>query len=275
LGRFRSRRPEIPETVPGIARAVRGLLAHLDELDPATLTNGILGRGEQAIRSVEARLAAVLRKDGRPLAIARPLERRGLGCCRDFAVLLCAFLRARGIPARVRVGFADYLGAPGFADHAVCEYRDAEEGRWVLVDAQRIDPAQGPARDGVDPLDVPRTRFLVAGEAWRLCRTGAVPPYVFFVNRRLRGWGVVRPYVVLDFACLNGVEPLLWDRWGLARHRERLPGTAAEMALLDRAAELGASPEGRDAEILGFYRTTAGLRAPARVRSPPPVRAAA
>ena len=32
-------------------------------------------------------------------------ERRFVGNCRHFTVLLCAFLRARGVPARARCGF--------------------------------------------------------------------------------------------------------------------------------------------------------------------------
>src|SRR5256886_10114387 len=35
--------------------------------------------------------------DPRPLAEARPPERRLVGCCRDFTVLLCAMARHHGI----------------------------------------------------------------------------------------------------------------------------------------------------------------------------------
>ncbi|WP_200824058.1 transglutaminase domain-containing protein [Nonomuraea solani] len=38
---------------------------------------------------------------------------------RDFALLYCSFLRHAGIPARVRIGFADHFGPDG--DHAVTD----------------------------------------------------------------------------------------------------------------------------------------------------------
>ncbi|MEV5986507.1 transglutaminase-like domain-containing protein [Streptomyces sp. NPDC052051] len=63
-----------------------------------------------------------------------------VGVCRDFALLHCSFLRHVGVPARLRSGFADYVGSDGFhGDHVVTEYWDAERG-WLLADPQMADP---------------------------------------------------------------------------------------------------------------------------------------
>ena len=70
-----------------------------------------------------------------------------VGCCRDFALVTVAALRARGVAARTRVGFASYLH-PGFGtDHVVVEYWDG--GRWVWADTQ-VDPALPWPMDAVD-----------------------------------------------------------------------------------------------------------------------------
>ena len=61
------------------------------------------------MRWVARQLAAIAALDPRPLAEARLLERRLVGNCRDFSVLLAALLREQGTPARARCGFGRYF----------------------------------------------------------------------------------------------------------------------------------------------------------------------
>lgn len=69
-------------------------------------------------------------------AVDTLLARRGV--CRDFAHLVVALLRARGVPARVVAVFAPGLSPMDF--HAVAEaYVD---GAWHVVDATRLAPRQ-------------------------------------------------------------------------------------------------------------------------------------
>ncbi|WP_424705495.1 transglutaminase-like domain-containing protein [Kitasatospora acidiphila] len=70
----------------------------------------------------------------------RSADDRFVGVCRDFSLLHCSFLRHAGIPARIRYGFADYLGPDDFhTDHVVTEHWDDERGR-LLADPQLADP---------------------------------------------------------------------------------------------------------------------------------------
>ena len=64
------------------------------------------------------------------------------------------------------------------------------------------------------PLDVPNSRFLVAGQAWKQCRTGerdpeqfgiACPPEEFGLET-LYGLWFVRGNLLRDLAALNKVE---------------------------------------------------------------------
>ena len=68
-------------------------------------------------------LDKALELDGCNLAIPRAPDKRVIACCREFATLMCALLRSKGIPARSRCGFAVYFGWTGeFEDHWSCEY---------------------------------------------------------------------------------------------------------------------------------------------------------
>ena len=127
---------------------------------------------ELHLRPIAKRLARIVELDDRPLDIARGPERRVLGRCNSFALLLVTMLRAKGVPARSRCGFAGYFNPLNFEDHWVCEYWDAQERRWRLADPQ-IDEVWRRRLDiRFDTLNLPRTQFLTASEAWRRCRNG-------------------------------------------------------------------------------------------------------
>ena len=79
----------------------------------------------------------------------------GEGVCRDYAHVVIALLRARGVPARLVSVYAPGLWPMDF--HAVVEV--AIDGRWQLVDATRLAPRASMVRiaTGRDAAD---TAFL-------------------------------------------------------------------------------------------------------------------
>src|SRR5882724_7843894 len=85
------------------------------------------------LRGVEAMLDRLLQLDDQ-LATQRPPAQRLVGRCHHYALLLTSMLRAHGIAARMRCGFGRYFNPGFFEDHWVCEYFDAQAGRWTLVD---------------------------------------------------------------------------------------------------------------------------------------------
>src|SRR5216117_668814 len=250
---------ELPEPLPELCRVVPGLLvhpflAHLYGLEPQRLRQDDL-----QIRSASEILDRVLAVDPRSLSEPRPPERRFVGNCRHFTVLLCALLRARGLPARARCGFGAYFDPPRFEDHWVCEVWDEARGSWRMVDAQ-LDARQREAlRISFDPLDVPRAQFLVAGDAWQRCRSGREDPQRFGILD-LRGLWFVRGNLVRDLAARAKRELLPWDGWGLMATRE--DSGPSELALLDRVAELTQAGDERHADVLNLQDTQPGLRVP-------------
>ncbi|MFF0158602.1 transglutaminase-like domain-containing protein [Streptomyces sp. NPDC005263] len=210
----------LPRDPAGLARTVRDLLIHRLEgelLGYAIPTDRLHNDAET--RYTDDILRILVARDDAPLTRRRAVEDRFVGVCRDFTLLHCSFLRHVGVPARLRSGFADYFGTDGFhGDHVVTEYWDTERG-WLLADAQLADP--GITRHwnaDFDPMDVPRDRFLVAGQAWRAVREGGADPRTFGLHPPEQGpmFGerFVAGNVRLDLAALNKVETLLWDVWG-------------------------------------------------------------
>lgn len=264
----------LPNDVAGLRRVARGLVIHYRGDDP--LAHGIPEErlAEVDTRYAEPMLRRLMELDARPLSAERAPEKRLVGCCRDFTVLFLAMARHAGIPARARVGFATSF-APGLnVDHEVAEVWDAGERRWRLVDAElgdvHVDPTDGKA---LDPLDLPRDRFLVGGTAWHACRAGEADPARFLVDPGLdvpqtRGWPYLLHNLIHDLAALNKEEMLLWDAWGLM---ERDSLTPAKEDLLDRIAAVTRAIAPDFIAARALYADEPGPRVPPVVTSYSPL----
>jgi hypothetical protein len=262
-GGYASMFDELPGDMISLVRIVQGLLLHehAAPLYGVALTNE--RRGEVHIRSVEQMLNRLLTLDERPLSVARPVNTRLVGVCRHFTLLLVAMLRTKGIPTRARCGFGTYFKRGRFYDHWVCEYWNATEARWILVDAQIDDVQREELQVDFDPLDVPHDRFVIAGDAWAQCRTSKADPSKFGIFD-MNGLWFIAGNVVRDVAALNNMEMLPWDVWG-AMIRPDEPLQNDQLAFFDRLATLTHMPDGSFAELRVLYKDDERLRVPATV----------
>lgn len=180
VGRFAREIDKLPRDVAGLAAVGHGLLVH-EHIAPAYgVELSDADRASVHVRPVERLLELIAARDSRPFDAAREPATRLAGNCRHFTVLMVAMLRAHGTPARARCGFGNYFaGADVFEDHWVCEYWDAHQRRWALVDAQIDDRQHAMFGIDFDLTDVPRDRFLTAGDAWARCRAGTADPDKF------------------------------------------------------------------------------------------------
>ena len=198
-------------------------------------------------RWVEDIVSAIVDRDPAPLTESREPAERFVGCCRDFTVLAVAALRHHGIPARSRVGFANYFGDGFWYDHVVVEHFVADEVRWVRADAQVPATWRGLDMRDLDRLDPGSLgpggteRFRSASEVWLDYRAGRID------EDEILGFGAsptmpfagpyfVRNYVLLELAHLAGVETLLWDSWGAMINRPWRRGD--DHSLVDGVAEV-------------------------------------
>jgi hypothetical protein len=265
----------LPGELPALVRVVQGLFVH-------TLATGRYGlpsgrdEPEDRIRLVPGMLAAVLNHHDAPLTIERAPGSRLVGNCRQPAVLLVAMLRHNGTPARKRVGFARYLPGPRSAIHEITQYWDAAEGRWRLADPGNDDiitasqrdfftSAGQPDRASYDTLDLAPEDFILAGTAWRACRSGHADAGEFGYGDD-GGTRWLRQAVLQDLDALNKAELNSADSWGgpladepgsppanQVRYLDRAETTPAETRFLDQMTELTTDPDRHLRELRRRY----------------------
>jgi hypothetical protein len=245
----------LPDDPVSLCTAAQGLVIQPGDATAA----GVPGQrlAERNIRPMREVLDLLAARSPRPLTERRPQDERVVGTCRHFAVLACAFLRSRGVPARARCGFATYF-QPGLAlDHWVVEYRHADEDRWVRVDAEMLGK---PTLER--PEDLVPGRFLTGGEAWAAYRDGAVDGATFGVYGTEHAWGPaeIRGNAVRDLAALRGVETLPWDEWGRMTASYAGETGADYDELIDRVAAVCAAD---DAATIARLYASADLAVPA------------
>jgi len=242
---------------------VQGVLIHRDIapwLYGITLTEA--QRDDGHLRPIARMLTRIHELDSRPIASARDVAHRLPSVCRHFSLMLTAILRHQGISARPRCGFGAYFTPGKFEDHWVCEYWNAAQKRWILVDAQ-LDAIQRKALNiDFNPLDTPRNKFIIAGDAWQMCRSGLADPAAFGLTHvHLQGLWFVAGNVLRDLASLNRMEMLPWDVWGLmGMNDESL--TDEKKALLDHVAALTLAGDNKFANLRAIYESDDRLRVP-------------
>ena len=93
---------------------------------------------------------------------------------------------------------------------------------------------------------MPRDRFLVAGDAWRLCRDGDADPASFGLSSlNEAGYWWIAGNLLRDVAALNNMEMLPWDVWGAMPAPDEAISDE-QYALFDRLAGLTRDPRRRD-----------------------------
>src|SRR5262245_36882686 len=243
----------LPAEVPALCRVVQGLMVHLLWAKAYGVEVTDERRPEMAIRQVSRKLEYLAAADPRPLDMRREAHTRMLGTCRDFSVMLCGMLRHRGVPARVRCGFATYFEANHYEDHWIVQYWRPGARRWVMVDAQLDALQQDELHVDFDPTDVPDGHFLPAGRAWRMCRDGEADPEKFGILGMSGRW-FVRGNVVRDLLALNKLEVSPWDSWRLAS-KDDTEITSAHLVLCDRIAGVIQGYDVDLAEVRALYDT--------------------
>ena len=169
-------------------------------------------------------------------------------------------LRHEGVPARSRVGFAGYLDEEPewWCDHRITEYWNGKQKRWVLYDPWVDDLRKKTEKIAVDTTDLgPTGKFILAGEAWRLCRTGKRDPMTFGDSETDRGMPPIRYALLQDLAYLNKIELVGNDDWGELITKPEAELTAADMKFLDHIAALTLEPDTRFSEVQSEFSSSA------------------
>lgn len=250
-GRYAALFDGLPRDVASLVKVAQGVMLHIFWAERYGMTLSDERKGEVNLRRVEAQLARLIEIDDQPLIVTRPPERRLVGNCRDFSVMLCAMLRHQGVPARARCGFGVYFMPNHYEDHWVCEYWNAGQERWVLVDAQ-LDALQcGVLKPPFDPLDVPRDQFITGGLAWKMVREQGCDPHSFGIFD-MHGLAFIRGDLMRDYLALNKDEILPWD-WRPLMSETDASAATEEIELVDRIATLTLGGNETFSEVRALY----------------------
>ena len=254
---------ELPRDIAKLCEIIQGLVIHRDMAPFAyDVTFSEERRNDAHIRPLADILRRIRALEDHPITIARERQKRFAGVCRHFSLMLCGILREQGIPARARCGFGAYFNQGKFEDHWVCEYWNANQSRWIMVDAQLDAVQKRLFKPDFDTLDVPHDRFIIAGDAWQMCRSGRAESDRFGLSHvpGLKGMWFIAGNLLRDLASLNRAEMLPWDVWGLVPKDDA--SWLDDKSLLDRVAAVTIAGDDSFAQVRATYEGDDRLRVP-------------
>ena len=190
-----------------------------------------------------AMLTELYRRDTRGFVLDREVKNKLVLTCRYVAIMMASILKAKGIPVRVRSGFAPYfdngeLGAVS-TDHWIDEYWNKKENRWVTIDAD----GSLSLNDNFDPYDIPKGKFDFPADVWLSIRDKKISPWKFY-NAKPE-WGAIAVLWALfyDFHCLMNNEIFYSHLPLFGRYEKFYSLTCMELEKIDRLALLMQQPD--------------------------------
>jgi len=261
LGGLAEMLAEFPLRAPDLVSLIEGLIIS----NTAMLCDRPVDRwNEDHLRHVSQMLQRLVRLGSRNLSESRPPSRRLSGGCHHAALLIAAILRARRIPARLRVGYVPHLHQDPVECHHVVEYWSSWGRRWLRLNPQVGCGRSRTAAFAFHVFDMRQGNFVTASEAWLDCRSRGSHGWPLEVSEgERRDLRQIAGDLMRDFAALNAMEMLPWDVWGAMPVTKR--ALTNSLALFDRVAVLTRSPDNSFGELVNLYESEAGLRVPATV----------
>jgi hypothetical protein len=151
-----------------------------------------------------AMLAELYRRDPRGFTHDRTEANRMILTCRYVAVLTASILKTKGIPTRVRSGFAPYFNVFGgkSADHWINQYWDGKKNKWITID---VDGSLEAYLDH-DPYDMPANTFEFAADVWLDVREGKKSGSYYWNAANHEGLMVIAWELFYDYHCIMNSE---------------------------------------------------------------------
>lgn len=209
----------LPEDISVLGRLVCGQVIHRVTLMEgntdanATLLYGDMNRypwhrmrcEDDIFLTASAMTAELFRRDKRGFVRDRKVEDKIVVTCRYVSVLMSAILKAKGIPARCRAGFAPYFKEGISMDHWINQYYSEATGRWITFDAD------GFYEEGGMPLsqyDMPVDSFDWVADAYLAVRRGKTEgrQYLYADGLGTCSLPALIRYLIYDFHALMNQE---------------------------------------------------------------------
>jgi hypothetical protein len=260
----------LPDNVRQIGQLVKAQIIHqvslknyevasTEELEQGTTTKiPWFRQPEDAnLTTAAAMLAELYRRDERGFVRDRAVKDKLILTCRPVSILMASILKSKGIPARVRSGFASYL--PGYkaarVDHWISQYWDRQQKRWISVD---VDGSE--VIETFDPYDVPSNVFDFSADAWIDSRHGRVDPKEFWNAKGEAGLIFIAWELFYDFHCLMNSE-IIYPHHPEMSLPEVFPNlTEDELTQIDELAKLMLKPDDNFEKLERIWQSSIRFR---------------
>ena len=191
----------LPDSLPELCSLIRSQFIHPYAELPEYRDIIPKERWDESLKypTVKSILKGLLSYDPRGLVKDRKPENRLVLACRENAILLASILKYRGIPARVRGGYATYLIPDFHTNHAICEVWNENDKRWMLVD-----PSTG-------MIDLSRDKFDFGNDAWLKMQKKEIDPTLFGMPGQHPGVLSITAIVCTDLAFILGTEYTIYQ----------------------------------------------------------------
>lgn len=208
------------------------------------------------LTTATAMLAELYRRDSRGLTADREVEDKLVLTCRYDSILVASILKSKGIPTRVRSGFAPYFIINKSTDHWINQYWDDVENRWVTIDVDGSISHNG----DFDAYDMPEGVFDWSARAWLDVRRGISEPAYYWNAADFSGLMPIARELFYDFHCLMNNEIVYYHHPRMVSYENFSKLTAEQLKGIDDIANLMLNPDDNFDELLIIWESNRGYR---------------
>jgi|TARA_B100001964_G_scaffold243241_1_gene320550 hypothetical protein len=209
---------------------------------------------DEVLPNTVSMVAELLRLDDRGFLPNRKVENKIIVTCRNVSILMASILKSKGIPCRVRSGFAPYF-FKGSWDHWINQYWDIDKQQWITFDADGFFDKT----IGFDQYDIPEAKFNWAADTWLGLRNGKIKEENICHAAGFNGLMPALWAVFYDFYCLMNYETF-YNQLPSYIHFKFDKLTEKDFEEIDELAKLMLDPDKNFDEILKIWDTKKKFR---------------
>lgn len=208
-----------------------------------------------------AMISELFRRDNRGFTSERVEKDKIVITCRLVSILVASILKSKGIPTRVRSGFAPYFEVEGLPsgksdDHWINQYWDNKQTRWITID---VDGSIEPYLK-FDPYDIPDGTFDFSADAWLNVREGKIDADHFWNAGGKDGLQAIVWELFYDFHSLMNREVIYWHTPVLT-HPANFSGLVeGQLKEIDSLARLMQQPDDNFEKLQDIWDTKKEFR---------------
>jgi len=209
---------------------------------------------DDILPTASAMISELMRLDNRGFVPDRATENKIIVTCRYISILMASILKSKGVPCRVRSGFASYFsGLKGSHDHWINQYWDGKE--WITID---IDSCL--ENLGFDSFNIPKNKFDFAANTWLGIRKGKLNENNFINAGGFKGLMPVSWAIFYDFHSLMNNEIIYFHGPNYSRISEFGKLKEDDLKEIDELAELMLNPDENFDELKENWETKKKFR---------------